>query len=194
MSLHAQDWLDAYLDGELSPTELARAEQHLAVCAECRALLAQRRKLLSLLQDAPQAQLVRSEKQFIAEISLQMERRPLPEEKKRTAWFWWAIPLGLLLAGGFVIAIQAASLVLNVFPSWQQELTGVAGAAPAIPLVSGELRALVSWLGIVPVMNWDTLTSIVILVLIALMYLGWLALWWTSQRSAPMTEKMERIL
>jgi anti-sigma factor RsiW len=44
MSLHAQDWLDAYLDGELSPTELARAEQHLSVCAECRALLAQRRE------------------------------------------------------------------------------------------------------------------------------------------------------
>ena len=49
MNEHLNEWLDAYLDGELTPPHQRQVEAHLAHCPECRALLKQRRALASLL-------------------------------------------------------------------------------------------------------------------------------------------------
>jgi anti-sigma factor RsiW len=54
-----EDWIDRYLDGELSPPNQERFEEHLAGCQTCQRDLAQARALFAVLeglQDAPAPQ------------------------------------------------------------------------------------------------------------------------------------------
>lgn len=56
MNAHLNEQLSAYLDGDLAGEELARAEAHLAACAECRAELEGLRRLVrraAALDDRP---------------------------------------------------------------------------------------------------------------------------------------------
>ena len=75
MNGHLDEWMDAYLDGELTSLQKRQAEAHLAHCPDCTALLTQTRALSRLLQAAPVASGLKPERTFVAEVGLQLARR-----------------------------------------------------------------------------------------------------------------------
>jgi len=114
--MHPTDWehqreqLSAYLDGELSAAERAALERHLPACSECRAELAELRRVRALLGALPSPSLPRS---FALPTSGGIRPRPPitasrePAQPNRPAWYrasQWvgsiAASIGLLLLLG----------------------------------------------------------------------------------------------
>jgi predicted anti-sigma-YlaC factor YlaD len=135
MSLHTQEWLGAYLDGELSPAQIRKTEAHLANCPECQRKLDELRSLSALLGEAPVATGLKSEEQFVAEVGLQLKRKaitsaqtfPMTRSRENTPqspalhWSWLVIPLVLLLAWSFV---QTVSVVSDMLIAISEKCTG----------------------------------------------------------------------
>ncbi len=86
------EWLEAYMDEELDPGQLAEADRHLAGCAECTAALARLREQSARIRaEAPY---------YAAPVGLERSiRQSLREEAAgRTPWRWMAIAASVLLA------------------------------------------------------------------------------------------------
>jgi anti-sigma factor RsiW len=191
MNAHAEEWMDAYLDGMLTPAQLRQAEAHLRACPACHALLEERRSLSALLQSAPTASDLKPERQFVAEVGLQLARHqdPAPAETPGRAFFlrvaWLSVPVGLLLAWVFVQVVSGFSLALQLIPGadaalvQQTSFLGSLGlplraAGPVEPLVDA-----LSWLGAFNFFHWGWLTGVVAMVLISVLAASWVAGWWT---------------
>lgn len=93
-----RELLDAYVDGELSPGELARFESHLATCTGCRAETEQARSVKRTLSGLPAASVPRS-----FQITPAMVAETKPAAPRQAA------------AGRLVLARAAAALSLGAF-------------------------------------------------------------------------------
>jgi anti-sigma factor RsiW len=185
MNEHAEHWIDAYLDGELTPAGRQQAETHLAGCQECRRLLAQRRSLANLLQEAPGAKRLKSGPQFIAEINLRLPRQQNPPRPSLRALHvgWYLVPVTLLTALAFIEAVFVLSTSLLVFPGIKETLANGIAILPALPVrLPGLLGDWLGWMGFFNLFDWNLLTSLAALAIIGLLYLGWLASWWARNR------------
>jgi anti-sigma factor (TIGR02949 family) len=95
----AEDFLDAYLDGELESSQKLELEQHLGQCSECRAALEERRQFRSFFAaNAPQ---------YKAPEELRVRIATITQQKKSTWWRLTLICAAALLAVGLVIAWTA---------------------------------------------------------------------------------------
>ena len=185
MNGHADRWIDAYLDGEMPTLQQRHAEAHLAHCPACRELLAQRHSLSSLLQEAPPAVGLKPEKQFVAEVGLQLARQPsviLPRGKAvNLAWYF--VPLALLFILAFTQVVFILSSVLALIPGAQTVLLGQTAALSSLPVsLPDAANTLLGQAGVFDLAGWSWLTGPVIFFLIGLLYLGWLASWWARSQ------------
>lgn len=197
MNEHPSLWLDAYLDGELPVGKALIVEAHLAECADCRALLAQRRDVMRLLQEAEPANGLKPAGRFVAEVELHLSRPRLPERRKpMLSLLWQFAPLALILAWVFVMAVSIAGTVLAFFPDPIQAL---AGSLPALQ-ESSHLAVLfdsgwgrlalegIDFLGPFNILDWSWLTSLAARAGIGFLYLGWLASWLASHNQHTIIE------
>ena len=84
--------LNAYLDGELSGWRLLQVQNHLASCASCREELRELRTVSDLLHAAPAPEFVPAER-FVANLTLNLPRRPITAHLKRGPTLaWWLAP------------------------------------------------------------------------------------------------------
>ena len=197
MTEHVTAWLGAYHDGELQGRRLYQVEAHLAQCATCRAELENLRALAGLLQTSPAAEGLTPPERFVAQVGLQLPRRP-----EQTAWrrgleiSWRLAPLGLLGAWAFV---QAVSFVAGmVFVALRLGLGGDVTArllptAPQGPSLAEILTipgAGLNDVGQVMLrllerggpLGWGFALNLLSLALIGLLYWSWLATWWARRR------------
>jgi len=79
--------LYAYLDGDLPHDGVHSIEAHALACAECRALLEDRRAFLEAAESLPDIEIPAS---FAATIMARLETVPAPHPRRLPVWTWFA--------------------------------------------------------------------------------------------------------
>lgn len=184
MNLHIDtQWMDLYLDGEMSAAQHRQAETHLAGCPACRAALERRRALSGLLLSAPPAPQGKTAERFAAEIERQMQNAPAQAAAPGHPWLraaWVAVPLALL---GVLVFFQAASLLTNLvafIPGLSDALTTALAPSLALP---GPLDGLRELAGLFAPISFTLITALAAPIAFGLLYLSWLAGWWAMQQA-----------
>jgi anti-sigma factor RsiW len=189
MSKHLHEGLNAYLDGELHGRRLQQVEAHLAECPACQAELESLADLSRLLNQAPEPEYVPVER-FAAQVSLRLPQRQVSTTKSQAFEIgWWMVPVALLAAWVFLNTLFFLS-----------DLISMAGTLGFVDSVSGWLvfgstaeaywSAALGQFGLLSGegLNLAALTESVtraslpqlsVQISIALLYLGWIVIWWT---------------
>ncbi len=192
MSKHVTEWLNAYLDGELKGSQLQQVEEHLVECRACRTELESFARLSSLLHEVPAPEFPAPER-FAAQVSLFLPRRQVPTSKNKVLEVgWWMIPVGLL---GTWIFISTSVFVSNLlFAANNLGLLGDLSNWLAFGSVrETQWSATLGQFGFLSgnSLNWATATEaltraslpqITLQVVIAFLYLGWMAIWWARRQ------------
>jgi hypothetical protein len=189
MSKHINEWLNAYLDGELRGSRLKQVEAHLAVCPDCQAELESLAGLSSLLHEAPRPEFLPAER-FVSQINLRLPLRQVITTRSQAFEIgWWMAPVALLAAWiftstlfflGDLISVAGTLGFVNSVSDWL--VFGSTAEAywsatlGQFGVLSGESLDLAAAAESV---TRASLPQISLLVSIALLYLGWIAVWWT---------------
>jgi predicted anti-sigma-YlaC factor YlaD len=189
MPNHVTEWLNAYFDGELTGRRLQQVEDHLAECEACQAELDSLYGLSELLHEVPAPEFSSAER-FAAQVSLRIPHKKAVISKKQVVEFgWWGIPVGLLASWIFISTAFALGDVLSTASNLGL-LGGIAdwlgsGVANDIYLSTtiGQLGLLsgnsLNWTEALETLTRVSLPEIIAQVSIALLYLSWIAIWWT---------------
>lgn len=201
MSNHVNEWLNAYLDGELKGMRLRQVEEHLAECETCQAKLDSLRGLSALLQEVPAAEFV-SQERFVSQVNLLLpQKRTATPRRQLLEVGWWMIPVGLLMAWIFV---STAVLVCDVFSAagsfglLDDTTTALFASSSDHAVWTSTLAQLgllegdsLGWAEATESFTRNVLPQILWQVSIAVLYLTWIAIWWARQRhqgQAPLLE------
>jgi anti-sigma factor RsiW len=193
--------LNAYLDGELRGTRLLEMKLHLAGCEACQKELKELRLVSDLLQAAPDPQFMPVGR-FASNLVLSLPRRSLRDlPPKPGSLVWWLVPAGLLAAWFFVQtvftltgALTAAQMtgLLGQVARWLnggQETVWFAAVTSLFGSQASAAQPALSLLNTLNVTGVNLLDGFLWQALIALLYWGWLSVWWFRRRPRPM--KME---
>lgn len=190
------EWLGAYLDGELSAERRAWVEAHLQTCAACQADLEALASLSSLLHAEPLPPASLSPRDFARQVTGRLPRPKQPIARQALHGGLRYTPLGLFAGWAFFQAVLVVSsglfLVMQLFPEARAALAGLlpfaSFAAGAEPVGSGStaLSALLNaagLLGPLPILGPLGLLSLGIGGLLAVLFLAWLAGFWSHSRN-----------
>jgi negative regulator of sigma E activity len=108
--------LDAYVDGELSPDEMARVQAHLDDCPGCRAYVDD---ALAIRAAFPEVEDTEVPDGFADRVMAAIQEEPAPKQKKKTPWVKVLAPLAACCA--IVILLQS-----GVFQSYSSSDTAAA--------------------------------------------------------------------
>ena len=196
MSNHVTEWLNAYFDGELTGSRLHQVEDHLAECEACQAELESLYSLSGLLQEVS-APGFSSPERLAAQVSLRLPHQPVVISRKQIIEFsWWTIPVGLLaswifISTAFVIGdILSAASNLGLLSGISDWLGFGLSNDVYVSTTIGQLGLLsgngLNWAEATETFTRMSLPQIIMQVSIALLYLSWIAIWWTRhQRQQP---------
>jgi anti-sigma factor RsiW len=201
MSNHVTEWLNAYFDGELHGRRLHEVEKHLAECKTCQAELNSLQSLSGLLQEVSAPEFPSPER-FATQVNLL-----LPQKRTSTPGTqlfeigWWMIPVGLLAVWVF---ISTAALLGDAMSAAKDFgiLDSTTASFISAPSDTAEVTSTLGQFGMLQgnSLRWAETTEnftrglfpqIVLQVSVALLYLTWLAIWWTRhtrQMSEPLLE------
>lgn len=191
MPKHMHEWLNAYLDGELRGSRLHEAEAHLAECPACQAELDSLAVISNLLHDVPEPEYMPAER-FASQVSLRLPQRQVRSTRNQAFEIgWWMVPVALLAAWIFIntsfflrdlISIAGTLGFVNSVSDWlifgstaEAYWTSTLGQ---FGFLSGENLDLVA---AAETVTRASLPQISLQLSIALLYLGWIAVWWTRQ-------------
>jgi len=186
--------LNAYLDGELPGTRRLEMKRHIASCPSCQQEIKELQIISELMHAAPAPEFISPER-FISNLNLSLPRRHQPVRSMKTSTLaWWLAPVGLLFAWFFVRTVFTLASVVAVTDSANllgQASNWFGGGLDAFwfPAISGlfagqsaGISSALSLLNDINVIGADLLSSFLWQAGIALLYLGWLALWWFTRR------------
>ncbi len=200
MSNHVMEWLNAYLDGELKGSQLQHVEAHLVECSDCRSELESLARISSLLHEVPMPEFTPPER-FAARVSLRLPRpRTSVPRNQALEVGWWMIPVGLL---GAWIFLGTSTLVSNLL-SVANSLGFMSGASSWLTFGSTNetWSATLSQVGVLSGNSLDwaaatealartSLPQFALHMSIALLYLGWMAIWWARHRRQGQDQLLE---
>ena len=192
MTDHVTQWLEAYHDGELHGTRRDQVEAHLAECTECQAELEALRSLSARLHEDFAAFEFTPAERFSAELASRLPEQP----PRRLGAAWWLMPLALLGAWLFLVITLWLSTALQItasvaLPAGELSWLGAGSLKASTQMgwfaittrLFGTLLGEPGWqvLALVNEVNVFVarLSRVILLqVLLATAYLGWLAAWW----------------
>ena len=201
MSQHVSEWLNTYHDGELRGRRLQDVEAHLAECEFCQAELGALESLSSLLHEVPMPEFTVPER-LASQVNLRLPHKRAVVSKKQIIEFgWWMIPVGLLGAWIFISTSFFISDILSAAHGLGL-LRSVSDWMAFGPSNNIYLSATLSQLGLLSgnSLSWAESTEaftrmslplISLQISIALLYLSWIAIWWTRrtrQERGPLLE------
>jgi anti-sigma factor RsiW len=172
MTSHVLELLAAYHDGELTPARQRLVEKHLQDCSTCRAELDAIQELSSLLKADPVPQQT-SPQRFAAQVQLRLPHTSPPSPRrsadKPPRWLLGA-PAALIAVWAFLqSALWVTAFILNA--NW----------------VLGQRVAFLSdWIAsesLVEIMGNLLLLNLVLLVVTAVFWATWMALWWAWKQN-----------
>jgi predicted anti-sigma-YlaC factor YlaD len=193
MDEHVNQWLGAYLDGELNGEKQGMVKAHLAGCPSCQAELEELQSLSTLLRTVAREDRITPDSRFTAQVALKLPRRqvqPLSDTAVRIAW--WLVPTGILGAWVFLQAVMVVSgltLAAGLASPLSGSLAWVSGlngqnlaTSTVLLLVDGRLgqtvRSLILYLGDGTAVGWNFIVPVVFQAALALLFASWLAVWW----------------
>jgi hypothetical protein len=195
---HATELLGAYLDGELRGLRLHQVEEHLTKCKACQKELEELRGLSKLLQETVPAEAFTPTDRFVANLALNLPRRPEANSvRKPLEFLWWAVPAGVLGVWVFLQTVVTVSTLIST-----ADLTGMFGNAAAwlqngsqnaawfsasMSLFGNQIhsneRTALALLNDLSIFGSSLTIQLVWQAGIALVYWAWLAIWWTRRRT-----------
>lgn len=193
--------LGAYLDGELRGHSLLEMQAHLETCPVCQEELNELRQLSHLLRAAPLPEFTPANR-FTSQLMLQLPRRSeTPQPASPAQWIGWLVPTTLLAAWVFIqVTVWLSSLLsfagqagwLGQGAAWAlpaQRQMSVFAAAQAIlgNSLNLNIQANLEFFNDAGVFAQSLLGPFLWQAVVAVLYLAWLALWWTSQRNVNST-------
>ncbi len=201
MSEHVTEMLNAYLDGELRGDRLHRVAAHLAECDACLAELASLQDLSGLLQELPIPAFTPPER-FAAQVSLRLPpQKRAGSGSKFLEWAWWMIPVGVLAAWVFMstsflvkdVLSAANSLgLLSSVSNWMRfgtsHMADWSNTLGQFGVLQGSTLDLAE---ATEAITRTALPQISLQVSMALIYLSWIAIWWTRQRRQGSGQPLE---
>ena len=202
MTEHVSEWLNAYLDGELSARQRERMDNHLSGCPACQAELAALRRLSQAVRQVPLPADILPAERFATRVMLRLPRQQnRPPRQSGTPLGWWLVPVTLMAAWAFTQAVLWLST--GVSTAGQAGLLGEAAAWLAPESGStGMLTGAFHWLGVLPggtagqvaalseSLGWGTLVQLFLEGGLGVLYIGWLIVWWL--RRQPMQPALNR--
>ena len=202
MAQHVSEWLGAYYDGELHGVRLQHVEAHLVQCELCRAELDSLQSLSGVLRQVPTPAFI-STKQFSAQVNLRLPHKQVDLTKKQLLELgWWMIPVGILAIWVFL----STSLFIGDLLSTANSLGYLTRVSLELGVGSPDTATWSALLGQFGVLNGESLTwaesteiftratlpQISLQISIALLYLSWLAIWWTRHTRQGHGQLLER--
>ena len=190
---HMNQWLGAYLDGELNKEMQIKVEAHLATCKSCRTEFEELKSLSTLLRTAANENRLVPDAHFSAQVALKLPRRQMQPLATRVARIgWWLVPAGIL---GAWVFLQAALVVsgltvvlgqagaLNGSLAWLSNLHGQNLVSSTVfSLIDGRLGQTVSSIlldvGNGTTLGWNLVVPVVFQAALGLLFASWLAVWW----------------
>ncbi|GEM_PF-3543074 len=124
MKEHLEELLSGYVDEQLTADERARADQHLAACAECRAALEALRAFKATVRETKVAHTMDVTPEFFWS---QVKRRIQEEDRRAAAetpsfgGAWWGAPLWRRLAFAGITALVVAAIGIALFQEKEPE-------------------------------------------------------------------------
>jgi len=190
MSNHVTEWLNAYLDGELKSRKLHQVEEHLAECEACQAELESLQGLSSLLHEVPAGGFTANET-FVSQVNLLLPQRTVASARRKALEVgWWMVPVGLLLAWVFVnTTIMVSDVVstannfglldnMNLLASDTSNNAYWTSRLDQFGLLQGNG---LQWAERTESISRNVIPQIIWQVSIAILYLAWIAIWWTRR-------------
>ena len=189
MSTHVSEWLNAYHDGELHGNRLQHVETHLGGCELCQAELESLDSLSDLLHEVPIHQFTSAER-FASQVSLRLPHKEITVPGRQILEIgWWMIPVGLLGAWVFIATSNILGDILYEANNFGL-LSGISswlgpGSVNGVYLSStlGQAGVLsgngLNWAEMTETFTRMSLPQISLQISIALLYLSWMAIWWT---------------
>ena len=188
--------LNAYLDGELSGWRLLQMQTHLASCASCREELRQLRTVSDLLQAAPAPEFIPTDR-FVANLTLNLPRRPLKAQLRRGPTLaWWLAPIALIGLWYFIqtaitlsgaVSLVAQTGLLAKGTAWLSTSTPHAGWFSTITnLFGGQTgtgtQSTLSVVDQLSLLGSSLLSQLFWQAVVALLYWVWMVVWWLRTR------------
>ena len=192
MSNHVNEWLNAYLDGELRGRQLQQVEEHLIECEACQAELKSLQGVSALLQEVPAPEFV-SHERFVAQVNLRLPQRRVASTPSHSLFDvgWWMIPVSLLMIWVFIATTTIVSEMVSVADN-----LGLLDKTTASFISSSSnadvWSATMEQAGILQgnSLRWaersesytrNVFPQIVLQVAVAVLYLTWFAIWWARR-------------
>jgi len=192
MSNHVNEWLNAYLDGELNGGRLHQVEEHLAGCEACQAELDSLQGLSAMLHEVPAPDFISNER-FVAQVNLRLPQRRSASTASRSLFDigWWMIPVSLLMIWVFIGTTTIVSEMVSV----ADNLGLLDKTTASLISTSSDTADVASTLGQAGVLQgnslqWaersesytrNVLPQLVLYVSVAVLYLTWFAVWWARR-------------
>jgi len=189
MSNHVNEWLSAYLDGELKGRQLQQVEEHLAECEACQAELESLQGLSALLQEDPAPDFISNER-FVAQVNLQLPQRRVATTTSRSLLDvgWWMVPVTLLMIWIFIGTTTVISDMVSAANSFGL-LDKTTASFISTPSDTADVTSTLGQFGMLrgDGLQWaersesytrEVFPQFVWQVSIALLYLTWIAIWW----------------
>lgn len=129
--------LSAYIDGEVTPGEAARIEQHLPVCRHCAEDLESLRWTVNLLREVPPVPLPHS----FAVRAVDLEPEPVQRRSTLPNWLSGGLQWATVATAALTILLLAADFLNLGQPAVPAALIQAAQGERAAPMVAGESRA-----------------------------------------------------
>jgi len=201
MAKHTLDLLGAYLDGELHGRELKKVETHLGECQICAEEYASLQSLSEILQEAPLPEF-RSPEHFAAALALRLPRKTVAPIRSRVLEVgWWLAPIGLIVIWVFLSTTNLVSdtiLIANEFGLLNSTATSLISGASPDSIWSARLAQFgflsgdnLQWARTIEAFTRTTLPKILWQVSIAILYLGWFAIWWARHEYRGFRQSVE---
>jgi predicted anti-sigma-YlaC factor YlaD len=195
MSDHVNEWLNAYLDGELNGRRLHQVEEHLAHCESCQAELESLQGLSALLQQVPAPEFT-SNVRFVAQVNLRLPQGQVKATRRNVIEAgWWMIPIGLLTAWIFLsTAILVSDMVstadsIGVLDSASTFLVSDTSSNEFWSSMLGQIGLLegtsLQWIELTEDFTRNVVPQFIWQASIALLYLAWIAIWWARHVRQP---------
>jgi len=191
MSNHVTEWLNAYLDGELKGNRLQQVEEHLAECTTCQTEMDSLQNLSGLLQAVTVPEFPSPER-FATQVNLLLpQKRTTTPGTRLFEVGWWMIPVGLLAVWVFISTAALLGDAMSVAKNFGI-LDSTTASFISAPSETAEVTSTLGQFGMLQgnSLQWAEMTEsltrglfpkIVLQVAVALLYLTWLAIWWTRQ-------------
>ena len=191
MSNHVTEWLNAYLDGELTNGRLHQVEKHLAECEICQAEFDSLQGLSGLLQEVPAPEFPSPER-FASQVNLLLPQKRISTPRRQLLEVgWWMIPVGLLTVWIFISTTILLSDVIStagnfgLLDNTTASLISSPSDAATWTSTLGQFGVLrgdsLQWAATTESFTRNVLPQIVWQASVALLYLTWIAIWWARR-------------